>query len=96
MIKYRKIRIAKKYIEALETKLGNKPLVVFKGKKGYVMCGYLDMAAADKFNDIAVKITGVSGIKDALKASAAGVSSAAKNAGIYPGQPVGEILKIIA
>lgn len=96
MIKYRKIKAAKKYIEALETKLGNKSLIVLKGEKGYVMCGYLDMVAADKFNDIAVKITGVSGIKDALKASAAGVSNAAKKAGIYIGQPIKEVLEIIA
>lgn len=96
MIKYKKIRIGKKYIEALETKLGNKSLVVLKGKNGYVMCGYLDMAAADKFNDVAVKITGVAGIKDALKSSAAAVSNAAKGTGIYIGQPVEQILKVIA
>lgn len=76
--------------------LGNKNLVVLKGTQGYVMCGYLDLSAADKFNDAAVRITGVSNIREALNASVSSCSVAAKQLGIYAGQPIKDVLKIIA
>ena len=75
-------------VEALCMRLMTKSLVVLRGQKGYIMCGYLNMAAADKFNDVAVKITGVASIEDALNASAVEVSAAAKRLGIRVGQPV--------
>jgi uncharacterized protein YunC (DUF1805 family) len=60
------------------------------------MCGYLDMNAADKFNDVAIKVTGVSTIEDALAATAVSVSRAAVSLGVSPGQPIREVLEIIA
>ncbi|MFH1768709.1 MAG: DUF1805 domain-containing protein [Candidatus Omnitrophota bacterium] len=65
MIKYKKIAVGKNILEAVVFKLSKKNLIVIRGNKGYVMCGYLDLAAADKFKDVAVKITGVSTVKDA-------------------------------
>lgn len=96
MIEHKKIKIGKKQIDAFLLKLASKNLIVLRADKGYIMCGYLNMKAADKFNDVAVKITGVSTIKDALKAQAHSVSRAAKKLKIYKNQPVQEILKIIA
>jgi uncharacterized protein YunC (DUF1805 family) len=60
------------------------------------MCGYLDMSVADKFNDVAIKVTGVSGIDDALNGNVHSCSSAAAKLGISAGQPIKEALKIIA
>jgi uncharacterized protein YunC (DUF1805 family) len=83
-------------IEAVCVTLQSKNFIVLRGAKGYVMCGYLNMDAANKFNDVAVKITGVASIEDALKTTAAEVSIAAAAMGIKVGQPVKEILELIA
>ena len=96
MLITKKIKIGKNYIEALTVKLQTKNLIVLNGKKGYVMCGYLNLEAAEKFNDVAVKITGVSTIDDALNSQVHSCTSAAKTLGIKDGQPIKEILSIIA
>ena len=96
MFRYKKIKIGKKYIEAIWVKLQSKNFILLRGSKGYVMCGYLNLRAAEKFKDAAVKITGVSTIGEALKAKAASCTSPARRLGIYKGQPIKEVLKIIA
>lgn len=96
MIEVKEIKVGEKTIEALSTKLGEKNLVLLKGSKGYIMCGYLNLEAAEKFDDVAVKITGVSTIEDALKAQVHSCTSCAKNLGIKDGQPIKEVLDIIA
>ncbi|MFH1398186.1 MAG: DUF1805 domain-containing protein [Candidatus Omnitrophota bacterium] len=95
-IKCRKIKCGRKRIDAFCIKLMSKNLILFLGSKGYVMCGYLNMRSADKFKDAAVKITGVSTINESLKADAGSLSREAKKLGIYKGQPIKEVLKIIA
>ena len=96
MLKYKKIKIGKKYIEAVWVKLQGKNLILLRGSRGYVMCGYLNLKAAEKFKDAAVKVTGVSTIEEALKSSAHSCASQARKLGIYKGQPIKEVLKIIA
>ncbi len=96
MLSTRKIKVGKKTVAALAMKLGVKNLIVLKGSKGYVMCGYLNMKAANAFKEVAVKITGVNTIKDALKSKAAAVSVAARGVGLRKNQPIRDVLKIIA
>jgi len=95
MYKIRKIKVGKKTVIGLTMALQTKNLIVLRGSKGYVMCGYLDLTVADKFNDVAIKVTGVSTIADALVARAVSVSRAAVGLGVKPGQPIKDILKII-
>jgi len=92
----KKIKVGRKTIVGLTLPLQTKNLIVLRGAKGYIMCGYLDMNAADKFNDVAIKVTGVSTIEDALAATAVSVSRAAVSLGVSPGQPIREVLEIIA
>ena len=96
MLARKTIRIGKKFIQVLAMKLGSKNLIVLKGSKGYCMCGYLNLSAANKFKDAAVKITGVSTIPEALRASVSSCTSFAGKLGVYKGQPIKEVLKIIA
>jgi len=96
MLTYKKIKAGKKQIEAISLKLNSKTLVVLRGDKGYIMCGYLNMKAANKFKDVAVKITGVSSIKEALAAKVYSVSFAAKKLGIRKRQPINSVLKTIS
>lgn len=91
-----RIKIGKKSIQAFLFKLGEKNLIVLRGKKGYVMCGYLNLGVANKFKDVAVKIVGVSTIKDSLRTKVHSATSRAKRLGIYKGQPIKDVLKIIA
>ncbi len=83
-------------VEALAFSLTDKNLIVLRGSRGYIMCGYLNLEAAEKFNDVAVKITGVSTIDDAMNARVVACTSAAKDLGIAVGQPIQGVLRIIA
>jgi len=96
MLSIRKIKIGKKYVQAFSLKLKDKNLIVLRGRLGYVMCGYLDLGVANKFKDVAVKIVGVSSIKEALNAKAHSFTNAAKKLGINKGQAIEDVLKIIA
>jgi len=95
MIVQRKIKVGKKYAQALKCPLGTKNLIVIKGKSGYIACGYIDLSIAAKFNEVAVKISGVSNIKEALSAQVDSCTVNAKKMGIYKGQPIKDVLKII-
>ncbi len=68
------------------------PLLVIKAKKGFVMCGYLNIAAANKLGDVAVRVTGVRSFEDVLDAKAVEVSEEAKKLGISVGMSAKEAL----
>jgi len=92
----KKIRIGRGYIQAFLTPLQAKNLILLRGSKGYIMCGYLNLGAAERFKDAAAKISKVSTISQALNSRVMSLTSRARNLGIYKGQPVKEALKIIA
>ena len=96
MLVSQKIKVGKKQVLAVLLKLNLKNLIVLSGSKGYVMCGYLNLSAANKFSDVAVKITGVSTIKQALAAKVHSASYSAKKIGIKKGKAIKDVLKIIA
>ena len=96
MLTYKKIKVGRKTIEAIALPLASKTLIVLRGSKGYIMCGYLNLIAAQKLNDVAVKIVGVSNIKEAVNARVYALSAQAKKRGIYKGQAIKDVLKIIA
>lgn len=91
----KKIKVGKKSAVAFLLRLQTKNLIVITGSKGYIMCGYLNMSAANKFGDVAVKVTGITTLKDALAARAASCSRAARKLGIRKGQEVRQVLSII-
>jgi uncharacterized protein YunC (DUF1805 family) len=95
MLRVRKIKIDKKYIEAVLIKLSSKNLIVLRGSRGYVMCGYLDLSVAEKFGDVAIRITGVSTFGQAINTCVSSCTNEARQLGIYVGQPIKEVLKII-
>lgn len=73
-------------------RLQNANLVLIAAKKGYIMCGYLNLKIADKFNDAACIVRGVSNTKDMLSKNIEDVSKAARILGIKKGMPVQEAL----
>ena len=96
MAKNKKIKAKKKFIEAISIPLLSKNLILLRGSKGYVMCGYLNLRVAEKFKDVAIKIVGVKNLKDALNAKVHSCTSSAKKLGIRKGQPIKEVLKLLA
>ncbi len=69
----------------VEVSLPKAPLVLAYGKSGFVMCGYLNLDAADKLGEAAAMVRGVSTIEDLLKAKIQGVSKAATQKGVTKG-----------
>ena len=53
------------------------------------------MKAANKFKDIGIKIVGVSTIEQAIKTKVNSMTYTAKKIGIYKGQEIKDVLKII-
>ncbi len=69
----------------IKIEVGRAPLLLIKARKGFVMCGYLNINAANSLGDIAAKVTGVSTFEDVLRAEVVEVSEKAKGIGIREG-----------
>lgn len=69
----------------IEVSLPKAPLVLVHGAHGFVMCGYLNIEAADKLGVPAAMVRGVSTVDDLLKAPVQGVSKAALEKGVTIG-----------
>lgn len=65
--------------------MGNAPLLIITTMNGYLMCGYLNIAAANKLGDVAGRVTGVKTFEDMLRASVVEVSDRARQRGLREG-----------
>ena len=72
--------------------LENAPLILIKANRGYVMCGYLNIAAANKLGDIAGRVTGVKSFEDVLNALIVELSENAKKMGFAEGMNARDFL----
>ncbi len=68
------------------------PLILLRGKKGFVVCGYLDASVAEKLGLIAARVSGVTSVEDMLNKEVTWSSSKAMEQGIKPGVKVSEII----
>jgi uncharacterized protein YunC (DUF1805 family) len=72
-------------LHGYEIELKNAMLVVLTAPKGFIMCGYLNVEAADKFKDIAAIVRGIRSIDELLAAEISTVSIEAAKVGIKVG-----------
>jgi uncharacterized protein YunC (DUF1805 family) len=79
------IELDKGQVEGFRIDLDNAPLILVKAKRGYVMCGYLNINAANKLGDIAGRVTGVKSFEDVLNAEIVEISDNAKKIGLTVG-----------
>jgi len=86
------IELDKGQSEGFLIDLNNAPLILIKARKGYVMCGYLNINAANKLGDIAGKVTGVKSFEDVLNAEIVEISDNAKKIGLTVGMKGKEFL----
>lgn len=79
----------------LKMDMEHAPLLVIRARKGFVMCGYLNIEVANKLGDAAVRVTGVRTFEEVLNAKAVDVSEAAKKLGITAGMNAKEALQMM-
>lgn len=92
MIEVKMIPIGEGACLGLKADLGNAPLVLIAGSKGFVMCGYLNMETAEILGDAACLVKGVKRLEDMLDKEIISVTKKAKEMGIYEGMRVKEAL----
>lgn len=84
-MKTRDLTLGKKKAVGFEIDLPGAPLLVARGDKGFVMCGYLDVAVADKFGTAAAVVRGVKDLDQLMERPVTDVSAAARRLGVKPG-----------
>ena len=72
------------------------PLLLVKGEKGFVMCGYLNYDAAEKLGATAAIVSGVNSFEDVLNASIKSSTTKAKALGLEPGKTVKDVINALA
>jgi uncharacterized protein YunC (DUF1805 family) len=72
------------------------PLLLLKGKKGLMGCGYLNVETFNRTGEAGVIVRGVNTHDDMLKVKVVAVSEAAKALGIEVGMMGDEALKRLA
>ena len=95
MMKTQTISLEKGEAIGYSIDLGKAPLLLIQAKKGYVMCGYLNMNTANKLGDIAGKVTGVKTFDEVLNADVVEVSENAKLIGLTQGMKVKDFLNAL-
>jgi uncharacterized protein YunC (DUF1805 family) len=75
---------------------GLPPLVLIKGDKGFVMCGYLNLDAAKSLGATAAVVSGVSSWEDVLNAQIKTATMKAKALGLEPGKVVRDVIAVLA
>jgi uncharacterized protein YunC (DUF1805 family) len=92
----RDVSIGSKKATGFEIQLPGAPLVLVRGQKGFVMCGFLNLAAADKFNQAAAIVRGVNNIDELLAKPVTDASVKALSLGIKPGMTGRQAMEILA
>lgn len=82
-----------KKVLGIEVPLPKAPLVLAYGSTGFVMCGYLNVEAADKLGVAAARVRGVSTVEDLLKAKVDLSTKAAQKKGVKVGMTGQEALE---
>jgi uncharacterized protein YunC (DUF1805 family) len=69
------------------------PLLLIVADKGFVMCGFLNVDAAEKLGVTAAMVSGVKTFEDVLNAQVKATTTKAKNSGVNAGMKGSEALK---
>ena len=80
-------------LEAVAFPTEHSVVLMIRGKKGLLGCGYLSVATADKTGDAVAIVSGVKNYDDMLKAEVKAVSAAAAALGVAAGMTGKEALE---
>ena len=96
MINVTPLKIGHKEALGLKADLPNSPpLLLVLGRTGFVMCGFLNMEAAEKVNATAAMVSGVKTLDDTLEAEIEAVTSKAELTGIKVGMKGKDAVKLL-
>ncbi len=95
MIEIKNITVEGKVYQGIKVEMDPAPLVIIKGERGFLMCGYLNIEAADKLGAVAVSISGVKTFDDLLNKEVGKISQKARDIGIREGMKGSEALKML-
>ncbi|RLG22411.1 DUF1805 domain-containing protein [Methanosarcinales archaeon] len=82
---HERVKIDNGEVDCYSIELPGAPLIVLRAEKGFVMCGYLDISAAEKLGVVAAKVKGVATFEDVLNGVVVETTSKARELGIYAG-----------
>ncbi len=93
MIRIKKLSVRGKSLLGLEVDIPDSPpAVMIVGERGFAMCGFLNIEAADRIGAAAVMASGVRSVEDLLNSRVAGATSKALEMGVNIGERVEESL----
>jgi uncharacterized protein YunC (DUF1805 family) len=96
MINVTSLKIEGKVAMGLKVELPDSPpFLIIIGQTGFVMCGFLNMDAAEKLNVAAAMVSDVGNFGDVLKAEIKAATSKAQNKGIEVGMKGKEAVKLL-
>jgi uncharacterized protein YunC (DUF1805 family) len=91
------IKVADKNCMGLRTDLPNSPpLLLITAEKGFVMCGFLNVEAAERLCVTAAVVSAVQTFEDVLNGQVKAVTSKAKELGIEIGMKGSDALKLMS
>jgi len=94
MISVMTVKVDGKSCLGLRTDLPESPpLLLMIADKGFVMCGFLNIEAAEKLGVNAAVVSGVKSFEDVLSAQVKAVTTKAKSLGVEVGMKGAEALK---
>ena len=97
MIKIDQLEIGDKIFQGVKIELENlPPLLLIKGRTGFVMCGYLNLEAAESLGATAVVVSGVKSFEDVLNAEIKAATMKAEALGLKKGKVVREVIGALA
>lgn len=80
----------------IEVELPNAPpLILIRGDKGFIMCGYLNIDVAEKLGIPAIRVSGVKNIEEMIEKMISEATTKAVELGIKPGMKVKDVLSIL-
>lgn len=83
---YKQILIKNSPINTVLIPLDKANLIIVYATRGFIMCGYLDIAVAEKMNDAACIVSGVSSVEQLLEKPVVKLTSKAEQLGICLGE----------
>lgn len=98
MVEVKELKIGETYAQGILIREpggeGHPNMIVIECKKGYLMCGYLNIDAASKFGDAAVLVGGAD-FEAVLKNPIKGMTKAAEEAGVKEGMTGAEAAEVL-
>ena len=94
MLNIMTVKVDDKACLGVKVELPNSPpLVMVIADKGFVMCGFLNVEAAEKLGVAAAMVSGVKNFEDILNAQIKAATSKAKSLGVNVGMKGADALK---